>query len=355
MKNILSFLASEVLDSVDQDKENGSSADDSTTRYLENQRASATKRAPTAALRAIQQTSSAIYEVATPFLYRYLRVSSPQMRCLLESFREVVDLRDVILQDRRNDVHPLDYHLFHRLQWALSSVQEIHLVIHANHYMPARHLAKYTDICTALGVLDRPLLWGKLDKVTIRVGNMLGQLEISDRAYHCYPFEDALMYVLASTLNPTRLEVSLPNPPSNRHFHLDTDSRATARSSLRGMRADHVVVYNISDASQGVPIADKSLALGFSPRCGKLGGRYEPSQDSALAHRSMIAERQSDAPNLTLIDFERGLEDLPLEAIHAELEFVLPNPCRHIISTGDGVGREAWDIWHTRGEPFAEL
>jgi hypothetical protein len=354
LKNILFFLASEVLDSVDQDKEDGSSAEDSTTRYLENQRASAVKRAPTAALRAIQQTSSAIYEVATPFLYRHLRVSSPQMQCLLDNFQDVGELRDVILQDRRDDVHPLDYHLYHRLQWALSFVREIHLVIHANHRISAVHFAKYTDICTALEVLDRPLPLAKPDKVTIRVGDMLGQHEISARAYYCYPFDDALMYALGCTLYPTLLEVSLPTPPSNRHFHLDTNSRATASSSLRTMRADHVVVYNISHGSQGVPRANKSLALGFSPICGKLGGRYEPTQDSALEHRSMIVENQSGGPKLTLIGFERGLDDLPLEAIHAELNFVLPNPCRHIISTGDHVDGADWDIWHTRGDPFAE-
>jgi hypothetical protein len=68
----------------------------------------------------------------------------------------------------------------------------------------------------------------------------------------------------------------------------------------------------------------------------------------------MIVENQSSAPSLTLIGFERGLEDLPLEAIHAELDFVLLNPCRHIISSGDLVDPEDWDIWHTRGEPFAE-
>jgi hypothetical protein len=66
--------------------------------------------------------------------------------------------------------------------------------------MAAKRLAKYTDICTALEVLDRPLPMGKLDKVTIRVGDMLGQDEISDRAYYCYPFDDALMYALGCTL-----------------------------------------------------------------------------------------------------------------------------------------------------------
>ena len=70
LKNILFFLALEVLDSVDQDKENGSTADDLRTRFLEDKRASAVKQAPMSALRAVQRTSSTVYEVATPFLYR---------------------------------------------------------------------------------------------------------------------------------------------------------------------------------------------------------------------------------------------------------------------------------------------
>ena len=30
---------------------------------------------------------------------------------MLRSFHEVVGVREVILQDRRKDIHPLDYHL----------------------------------------------------------------------------------------------------------------------------------------------------------------------------------------------------------------------------------------------------
>jgi len=127
------------------------------------------RRSPVAALWAVQQTSSAMYQVATPYLYRYLRITHHQLILLLRNFRNITRIHEVIIQDPEFNSHPLDFPLYHRLQWALSFVKELHLTVYSNHSMAWDCLTIYTEICTALKVLGRPPLWSALDKIGVRV------------------------------------------------------------------------------------------------------------------------------------------------------------------------------------------
>jgi hypothetical protein len=356
LKNILSFLASEVLDSVYQDKEDGSSAEDSTTRYLENQRASAVKRAPTAALRAIQQTSSAIYEVVTPFLYRYLRVTSSEITSMLRSFHEVVGAREAILRDPGDDIHPLDYHLYHRLRWTLSSVQEIHLTLSSCWTMDSDWLRDYTELCTVLRRLDRPHLWPTLDKVSVKVRDSLARKTTDLDSY--YSYEGTMIRAIGPTLRPTFLDIELPDPPPNKHFQ---PVLSDLRSSLYSMRADHVTVSNITDSCQGSPFARLSLTLGFSPRCGKLARGFSSNPSQALSQRLFNLEYMlPHVPRLTLVGVERGLEALPVNRICREVAQALGlfgccyDESLYRIRPWGSPEEGDWDVWHSYKEPFGE-
>jgi hypothetical protein len=358
MKNILSFLASEVLDSVDQDKDNGSTADDSMTRFLEDRHASAVKQAPISALRAVQQTSSAIYGVATPFLYRYLRVTSPQIMSLLRLFCGIEEIQEVILLDRNNHIHPLDLHLYHRLRLALSFVQELDLTICSNRDMSAGWLIDYIELCTVLRRLNLPHLWPALDKVSIRVRDGCGQKTSDPDSYACFPYDNAMIRAIGSTLLPTYLHIELPDPPSNKHFKADLTGRS---SSLYSMRADHVTVSNITDSCQGSPFARLSLTLGFSARCGKLARGFSSNLSEALSQRLFNLECMlPHVQRLTLIGVDRGLEALPVNRIRREVaralfEFGLcHDESLYRIRPWGSPEEGDWDVWHSYKEPFGE-
>lgn len=128
------------------------------------------------ALSAMQETSSAIYVIATPFLYRCLRLSNSAMITLLDNFGDTYEIQNVISKDPDEDAHPIDYHLYHRLRWALSSVKEIHLTLLPNRDMSDDCLEPYTEICTALKVFGRPCLWPKLDRVSVKVRDFHGRI-----------------------------------------------------------------------------------------------------------------------------------------------------------------------------------
>ena len=361
MENILYFLALEVLDSVDQDKENGSTADDSTTRYLEDQRASAVKRAPTAALRAIQQTSSAIYEVATPFLYRYLRVTSWEITSMLRSFHEVVGVREVILQDRRKDIHPLDYHLYRRLQWALSSVRQIHLAVDPYFDIRDDFLIDYTEICTVLRRLGRPHLWPALEKVSIRVRDYLGRKVADPDSYLAY--EGTMIRAIGPTLHPTFLDIEYLDPPRSKHFDTVIPDM---RSSLYHMRADHVTVSNITDTCQDIPSARLWLTIEFSARFGTFVRGCSSDPTHALRWRYLFLESNPKyVPRLTLIGIERGLEGLPSKHIRTQLQMALDrsqsaydhrnDEARYRIRPWNSSEGGDWDVWHSyHEEPISE-
>jgi hypothetical protein len=345
---------------VELDKENGSSADDPTTRFVENHRASAVKRAPTAALRAIQQTSSAIYEVATPFLYRYLRVTSPQIMNLLRLFYRVAEVQEVIMQDRRKDIHPLDYHLYHRLQWALSSVRQIHLTLDPYFGMRDDWLSDYTELCTVLRRLGRPHLWPALDKVSIRVRDRHGGKTADSESYLAY--EGTMIRAIGPTLHPTFLDIEFPDPPRDKHFDTVTTD---VRSSFYHMRADHVTVSNITDTSQDIPSARLSLSIEFSARFGTFVRSYSSDPTNALRMRYFFLESNPQyVPRLTLIGIERGLEGLPSKHIRTQLCIALGQSqsahdrrsykARYRIRPWNSPEGGDWDVWHSYDETISD-
>ena len=321
------------------------------------------RRSPVAALWAVQQTSSAIYQVATPYLYRYLRITHHGLILLLRNFRNITRIHEVINQDPEINSHPLDFQLYHRLQWALSFVLELHLTVYSNHSMAWDCLTMYTEICTALKVLGRPPLWSALDKVGVTVREM-GENETADQHSYACLYDSAFMRAIGPTLHPTFLAIELPDPPLNTHFKVEPVLEGL-RSSLCSMRADHVTVSNLSDFSQGIPSARLSLTIGFSARCGKLQRGSSSSSSEALTQRCLII--QCDLPpvlSLTLIGIDRGLEGLPSSHIRSALGDSL-SMFQNSFETGDVRRRYRirpwnspdhgdWDVWYSYNEPFGD-
>jgi hypothetical protein len=192
LKNVLSFLALEVLDDADRTSTYSISTDDFEFDDVLSDHSTLSadcprlNQSPVRALRAVQQTSSAIYQIATPYLYQNLRITHHKLIVLLRQFEHVTRVHEVINLDPGNDSHPLDYHLYHRLQWTLSFVEELHLTVYSNHDMAVALLSDYTNICTALDVFGRPPLWPALNKVGVRVRDIDGRETADQDATHAF-------------------------------------------------------------------------------------------------------------------------------------------------------------------------
>ena len=314
-------------------------------------------RSPVAALWAVQRSSSAMYQVATPYLYRYLRITHRELIRLLWTFEDITRIDEVINQDPENDSHPLDYHLYHRLQWALSSVKELHLTVYSRHDLGG-NLTIYTEISTALKILGRPPLWSALDKVSVRVRSMYGAETADPDSYACFPYESEIMRAVGPTLHPTFLAIELPDPSPHRHFKANPTD---VESSLWSMCADHVTVSNFSEFSQGVPKARLSFTIGFSARYGKLTRGSSSNSSQALFERGLLSEYYlPSVSSLTLIGIDRGLKGLPSSHIRSELgRHLYMSVCSYRGRDGQSLYRIRpwnspdhgdWDVWYSYDE-----
>jgi hypothetical protein len=171
------------------------------------------RNAATRALRAMQSTSSSIYVMTTPFLYRTLWVTNETFPDLLRLFDGATHYREAVFQDRDEEVHPLDYHTLHRLQWVLSCTREIHLtLIEDSNKIPYKELQDYNEFCIVLKRLDRPSLWKNVDKVSIRMRGYDGSNYATAEGYSSFPFKNDLIAMMP-TIHPTYMHIELPSPP----------------------------------------------------------------------------------------------------------------------------------------------
>jgi len=198
--------------------------------------------------------------------------------------------------------------------------------------------------------------------MSIRVRDIHGRKVADPDSYLAY--EGTMIRAIGPTLHPTFLDIEFPDPPLNTHFDIVDPYTPWL---LCSMRADHVTLSNITDATQGIPSARLSLTLGFSSICGSLD-RCHPSNPSVLFDRRcfILTSCLEYVPSLTLIGIERGLQGLPLDHIRAELESALDMverihgsgpedvKSRYRIKPWNSLEGGDWDIWYSYDEPFGE-
>lgn len=107
-------------------------------------------------LAAVQSTSSAMYLVATPHLYLHLHIDMEHLAYLLRLFEDLSPDPLLYTQDQSKSCrHPLDLDLYHRLRWALSLVESIHLRIVQSPDVFPQDSRMFSNIGTALGVFGQ--------------------------------------------------------------------------------------------------------------------------------------------------------------------------------------------------------
>jgi hypothetical protein len=210
-----------------------------------------------------------------------------------------------------------------------------------------------------------PTLWPKLNEVTVKV--LEWNLDRSPEDHFGgfgstfdSTFESRLMFLIGPTLRPTHLHIDLPNPNPSRYHAADIKNRPA--SVLGEMFADHVTVTNLSKSEQDIPRAKKSLEISFAARPGGQRYNFAGISSGVLDERGNILwNRALGVPNLTVVGFERGLGDIPVEDIEAELEKALEwlamyreGDFRYRIKPWNSSEPGDWDVWPSIDEEFGQ-
>ena len=326
-------------------------------------------------LRNIQSTSSAVYTIATPYLYRDLHfgIGLKGFGKLLRLFNDVSPSPHLLIQDLASDaVHPLDLDLYGRLCWALAFTKSINLVLRYGTFeVPPSDTRMYLDICGGLRVLGLPTIWSALDNVSVLLdGSDQEQDNFSYvRHYVLFPFGCTLLDLLDQTGRLSRLTVDLPHPPGN---YLDTEDAYVwayheTRSTLWNMAADHVTVLNLSEHTQGVPSAALSLTIGFALYAGLMDHASTPrSGYEWLRARSKLLDATASVHpcslmRITVIGFEGEVENVTAENVYDVLvkafrlyEGAVNKDFRFRIKPRGSGETGKWDVWHKLDEPFGD-
>jgi len=312
-------------------------------------------------LRNIQSTSSAVYSVVSPYLYRHLTLKTDGLITLLRLFDDVVlDLEVFSLDYATIEPHPIDMHLFHRLLWSLAFVQTILLPECGPrwHSLPET-VQCYTDTNAAMTVFRRSL-WPTLDSVYIAAPVDDNDIYYDGHEHLPFPHHLDVYIPVYASLRPRHLHIDLPSVVICKNEAALAVWGARPPSSLRNLEADHVTIMNLAYDRQGIPHARKSLTIGY--------GEYDSAAnwDSNLSLRCCILIEAVEASwaglqQVTLVGFERGLNPASHQLIHAELlesmrhsEAAQSASFRYRIKPWGSRDTGAWDVWHRIDEPYGD-
>lgn len=207
-------------------------------------------------LRKLQSASSAMYLVATPYLYRHLHLGAYRLfRLSFPLMSRRLDLK-TFGQDLANNLqHPLDLHVYHRFRWALSHVKKIRVypTDPASEHCPDHYIKAYTSICSALNLFDLPNLWPALDTVKVETScwsrDWRNPVYLAGPPYRFgFPHCVDLFTALLASLRPDRLDVSLPPLEHDRDANGDGHWYARPPSAYSDLEANHVTVEKVTAA-----------------------------------------------------------------------------------------------------------
>jgi hypothetical protein len=343
----------------------------------------------------LQSTSSAMYMMTTPYLYHDLDFGRKwgdglaPFRRLISLFDHIVSDRQLFLQDHPvSNQHPIDLDLYHRLRWALSFVKTLKILLPAELYDLSKYdIEMYTDIVATLRVLQLGSIWPALESVTIKIDGLDGEDPWEDIwNYLKFPFNNILLSLVAEmSSHLLNLEIDLPPPIWDEHGRESEEIwiNHAKDSELERMNADHVVIRNLSDAWQGVPMAHKSLMIDFALHAGCMETRNRHrSERMTLCYKARILssvgdDQPSSLRSLTIIGIERELDGIPEQGyydnphehhealspayIHAELIRAIRHfkgstheDFRYRIKPFKSGETGKWDVWHKMGEKFGD-
>ena len=216
----------------------------------------------------MQQTSSAMYTVVTPLLYRHIRLGLAKVvpfYNLFTMFPQSDNQR--FFHSVPTTPHLIDMHIADRVRVSLSYTVIFTLSFWDEPFeFPPRYVEgpnRYKDLVTGLSAFEAPTLWPALECFTIDLGQVPGVLEreYNERDLDPETFEPLFEAICAKS-HPRNMVVRFPSPPE-----LDRDvHHATWESSLRKLSAEHIdcVEYDPRDKTL-IPRASSSLTLRFHP------------------------------------------------------------------------------------------
>ena len=307
-------------------------------------------------LRNLQSTSSAVYLVVSPYLYRQLTLETNGMFKLFRMFDDVVLDFDVFSLDYATiNRHPIDMHLYHRLLWSLAFVRTI-VLPEFGLECETKTFESYTNINAAMKVF-RQSMWPALESVH------LGESLDSDEDNHYYPFNHVrdVYTAMLPGLRPQYIHIEMPSVT----LSLDRDDFAVRdarpRSFLCDLEAEQVIITNLTYDTHGIPHALQSLTIGYGEvQWDGTGLNANMALKCTILDEAMSSS-SATLRQVTVIGFERGVDSASSQAIHAEL---LVSLCRYKFGQRDlfrcrikpwGSGETgAWDVWHRIDEPFGD-
>ena len=217
----------------------------------------------------MQETSSAMYTVVTPHLYRSIQLGLAKVIPFFNLFTMFPQ------SDNKRFFHPVsttlhlvDVHITDRLRVFLSHTYTFSLIFRDQPFdSPPRYMEgpnQYKDLVIGLSAFEAPTLWPALECFNVNLGQEPGVLEreYDKRDLNPEAFEPLFEAICAKS-HHRNMVVRFPSPPALiRHDHY-----ATWESSLRRLSAEYIDCIDYNPKGETIiPRASSSLTLRFHPQ-----------------------------------------------------------------------------------------
>jgi len=225
----------------------------------------------------LQSTSSAIYTLVTPYLYRHIIVNQVQLITLFRLFEtfprsdnkrfleEVVPLK----------THLLDLHIVYRLRKFFSYTRELSIVFLLDQNLEAEMnqivlncLDRYKEIAIGLSAFSGPSLWPRLLRCNIDmppypmdIDAWQSHNEVCDHLIRLVRYEKIVEAVPAN-IHPKHLYITLPDKPS---YTGDYDMEISWEPWFRRLHADNIELVVERREYECIPHATSTFTLRFHP------------------------------------------------------------------------------------------
>ena len=221
----------------------------------------------------LQSTSSAIYTLVNPYLYRHIIVNQVQALTLFDLFRGFPrdDNRLFLETNVPPNTHLLDLHIVYRLRSFFSHTRELSIMIHANEELDREfkeecqeRLERYKEIVIGLSAFSGPTLWPTLQQCTIDLDPSPGRAQVTKHeGFGLYPDEYAPLFeAVPANLHPSKMVVTLPSALVTEGYE---GHHLYWTRCLNDLKAEHTELYVVQDEFRIIPRSTTTFSIRFRP------------------------------------------------------------------------------------------
>jgi hypothetical protein len=218
----------------------------------------------------LQFTSSAIYSIATRYLYRHIIVNQVQTLTLFSLFETFPLIDNALFLEKvvPSDTHLLDLHIVYRLRSFFSFTQEMSITIDPDRKLDERYISdhgerlnRYKQVAVGLLAFSGPLLWPSLRLCTIDINSPATTPNTKQSRKHGLdPKEyESLFEAVPANMRPSKMSVILPGYRVSEY----EDDHIYWGECIYSLEAENIELYIIDDENDAIPRSTSTFSIRF--------------------------------------------------------------------------------------------